>query len=135
MSHAPDGPLDVIKAAKAQALAESHALRAEARADAPDLPPQLIWGWAIEAHCPGCDSQLQHVTTGRPGLEVRAVAGCPGCGRTFTIAASLTDVSTDLGRHPAMVWPTGFDDGLTALDRLYLEQGWRQAWLWNERAA
>jgi hypothetical protein len=30
---------------------------------------------------------------------------------------------------------TWIDNGLTALDRLYLEQGWRQAWLWNERAA
>jgi hypothetical protein len=37
--------------------------------------------------------------------------------------------------HPAMVWPTWLDNGLTILDRLYLEQGWRQAWLWNERAA
>ncbi len=40
-----------------------------------------------------------------------------------------------LGLHPAMVWPTWIDNGLTTLDRLYLEQGWRTAWLWNERAA
>lgn len=39
------------------------------------------------------------------------------------------------GLHPALVWPDWVDNGLTALDRVWLDQGWRQAWLWREDAA
>lgn len=37
-----------------------------------------------------------------------------------------------VGLHPAMVWPSWVDDGLTVLDRVWMEQGWRTAWLWRE---
>jgi hypothetical protein len=97
-----DGPavLDLVRHLKADALAESHRLRAEARAQAPELAPQLIWGWSVDARCPGCDSHLQHVTNGVGGLDTRAIAGCPGCGRRWSITATITDASIDLGRHP-----------------------------------
>ncbi len=85
-----------IKAAKAVALAESRALRGPVV----DLPPQLIWGWSIDARCPGCDSHLQHVTNGVGGLDTRAIAGCPGCGRRWSVTATIADASADLGRHP-----------------------------------
>lgn len=38
------------------------------------------------------------------------------------------------GYHPALIWPTWIDDALTVVDRQFLAQGWRQAWLWNEAA-
>ena len=37
-----------------------------------------------------------------------------------------------LGFHPAMLWPTWADDGLTVLDRIFVESGWRAAWEWGE---
>ena len=37
-----------------------------------------------------------------------------------------------LGLHPANVWPEWVDDGLTALDLIHLNGGWRTAWLWKE---
>lgn len=39
------------------------------------------------------------------------------------------------GLHPAMVWPSWIDDGLSVVDRLFIEGGWRQAWLWDEEQA
>jgi hypothetical protein len=52
----------------------------------------------------------------------------------------LTEVQADrlavrAGLHPAMVWPTWVQDGLTPLDEVFLAGGWRPAWLWNERSA
>lgn len=36
------------------------------------------------------------------------------------------------GLHPAMVWPSWVDDGLTVVDRQFIETGWRTAWLYRE---
>lgn len=52
----------------------------------------------------------------------------------------LTDRQADraairLGVLPHLVWPGWVEAGLTPLDRVWLEQGWRQAWLYREKAA
>lgn len=39
------------------------------------------------------------------------------------------------GLHPAIIWSGWADAALGPLDDLYLEGGWRQAWLWNEQGA
>lgn len=50
----------------------------------------------------------------------------------------IADVTADrwalrIGQHPASIWPDWFDAALTETDRQYLENGWRQAWEWNNR--
>lgn len=50
----------------------------------------------------------------------------------------LTDVQADrwairAGYHPNQVWPGWSDAGLRYVDRVFLESGWRQAWLQWER--
>ena len=49
----------------------------------------------------------------------------------------LTDWQADRlavrhGLHPAQIWTDWVDAALTPLDHLFLERGWRQAWLWQE---
>lgn len=49
----------------------------------------------------------------------------------------LTDWQADRlavrhGLHPAQIWTDWVEAALTPLDRLFLEHGWRQAWLWQE---
>lgn len=49
----------------------------------------------------------------------------------------LTDTQADrwavkLGHHPGNVWADWFDVALTTLDRQFLENGWRNAWLHDE---
>ena len=39
------------------------------------------------------------------------------------------------GLHPALVWESWVDDGLTVVDRMFVETGWRQAWLFDEESA
>jgi hypothetical protein len=92
--------LEVMRTLKAEALAESHRLRAEARAQIPTPPPQPVTGWTTTATCPNCGGHLEHITSGRPGPDTRAIAGCPGCGRRWSITASIRDATADLGRHP-----------------------------------
>lgn len=47
----------------------------------------------------------------------------------------ISDVQADrwatrLGLHPEQVWPGWLDEGLSVLDRMHLDSGWRQAWEW-----
>lgn len=52
------------------------------------------------------------------------------------LSAGVADrLAVGAGLHPAMVWPEWVDDGLSVVDRLFLESGWRQAWLWREAGA
>ena len=39
------------------------------------------------------------------------------------------------GKHPGEVWPDWFEAGLSELDREFLVNGWRPAWLWNDDAS
>ena len=72
--------------------------------------------------------------------RIGALTGLSGSNWVHARARGLTDHQADLaavrlGLHPAELWPGWFDAGLTVLDRDYLCGGWRQAWLWKERAA
>lgn len=56
------------------------------------------------------------------------------------LTEGLTDQQADRaairhGWHPANVWPGWAEAALTPLDHMYLEQGWRTAWLWTEGEA
>lgn len=49
------------------------------------------------------------------------------------LTAHVADrLAVKAGLHPAMVWPSWVEDGLTVLDRVWLTEGWRTAWLWRE---
>ena len=55
-----------------------------------------------------------------------------------TIPTHINDVQSDqwairCGWHPNQVWPDWSDAGLRYVDRVFLESGWRQAWLQWER--
>lgn len=41
--------------------------------------------------------------------------------------------ATRLGLHPDQIWPGWSNAGLRYVDRVFLESGWRQAWLQWER--
>lgn len=66
----------------------------------------------------GVSASLLHLAL-RDGLSVRTAD-------RYAIAAGL---------HPAMVWSSFIDDGLTVTDRMFVDGGWRTAWLWREAAA
>jgi hypothetical protein len=75
------------------------------------------------------------LATGVTPAQLRARLG--GAGYQRATVDGLSDQQADriaiaLGHHPANVWPDWADAALTALDRLYLAGGWRQAWLWQE---
>lgn len=52
-------------------------------------------------------------------------------------ADGLTDQQADraatrLGMHPDRIWPGWSTSGLTVIDQLRLDGGWRPAWLYRE---
>lgn len=75
----------------------------------------------------------------RPLFEYAARIGVPGTALQVTRhAKKLTDDEADakacqLGVHPSLIWPDWFEPALTELDRDFINNGWRPAWLYNER--
>jgi hypothetical protein len=66
------------------------------------------------------------------GLSI-AVNGNPYDYRDLGLSDLVADRwAVRCGKHPGEVWPGWFDAGLTELDREFVGNGWRQAWLWNE---
>lgn len=42
------------------------------------------------------------------------------------------EIAVRLGVHPSRIWDDWFETGLSVLDQLRMEGGWRPAWLHNE---
>lgn len=83
--------LDLVKQAKAKALAESRALRVEAAAAQvlPDPEPGHD-GWWVTATCPHCAGRLHQIADGRPTRSgTTAVTECTACGRHWVAVVRL----------------------------------------------
>lgn len=75
----------------------------------------------------------------RPGESVAVTLGVDTTALNRAAEFGLSDLLADrwairAGHHPAEIWPDWIDAGLTVTDRLFLEGGWRQAWLAAEPA-
>lgn len=76
------------------ALAESRRLRAEARAEHPDLLPRRT-GWTLPVTCTCGSTHLDHINGTGPellGARATAIARCHDCHREWQITALLTPV-------------------------------------------
>lgn len=82
----------LMRLARAEALAESRALRP----DAPPLGIRVDLNYRFTVTCPRCGGPLRHVTnTAEPrmvGLEVGAVAECTACGDSFVVRVALVGI-------------------------------------------
>lgn len=90
---------------------------------------QVSHRWPLSALLPFCHGQPVALAL---GVERSLVSRAAEFG--------LSDLMADrwavkLGQHPGNVWPDWFDAALTAVDRQFLETGWRHAWEHDEPAA
>jgi len=97
--------------------------------------------WCLTRHSPKCSGPrwpvqpLLDVLGSRP---VCATLHCSGEEIERAKREGVADFTADrwalrAGVHPVVIWPDWFDAVLTPTDRQYLENGWRQAWEWNNR--
>jgi hypothetical protein len=66
------------------------------------------------------------------GIAQGTIRAAITCGLSDPVADKI---AVRLGCHPAMIWPGWCEAALRPLDHDYLDGGWRQAWLYRERAA